>query len=212
VPSRVICISHAPGAAGEEVGWIVSKRLGFRRLDEEIVVEVARKEGLDPDVVADAERRRSLVARLYEQLGNTAFVEASPGLWQTPTERVPTSEVHRSLIREVIRDVAEQGDVVIVSHAASIALADRSDVLRVLVTASPETRVRRTASSGGLSDAEAAKAVKKADAARADYFRRFYRIDRELPTHYDLVLNTDALTPDETADLVFHAARQPRGG
>jgi cytidylate kinase len=212
VPSRVICISHAPGAAGEEVGWIVSKRLGFRCLDEEIVVEVARKEGLDPDVVADAERRRSLVERLYEQLGNTAFVEASPGLWQTPAERGPTSEVHRSLIREVIRDVAEQGDVVIVSHAASIALADRSDVLRVLVTASPETRVRRTASSGGLSDAEAAKAVKKADAARADYFRRFYRIDRELPTHYDLVLNTDALTPDETADLVFHAARQPRGG
>jgi Cytidylate kinase-like family len=212
VPSRVVCISHAPGAAGKEVGLIVSKRLGFRCLDEAIVVEAARKEHLDPDLVADVERRRSLVARLYAQLGTTTFVDASPGLWQMPVEGGQTGEVYRSLIREVIRDIAEQGDVVIVAHAASMALAERSDVLRVLVTASLETRVARTASGGRLSEAEAAKAVKKADAARADYFRRFYRIDRELPTHYDLVLNTDALTPDVAADLVYHAAVEKGGG
>ena len=42
----------------------------------------------------------------------------------------------RELIRSAIEEIADAGQVVIVAHAASHALAARSDVLRVLVTAS----------------------------------------------------------------------------
>ena len=52
------------------------------------------------------------------------------------------------------------------------------------------------------------KSLKLSDAGRADYFLRFYRIERELPTHYDLVINTDTLTPAEAIDIVIAAARR----
>jgi cytidylate kinase len=52
------------------------------------------------------------------------------------------------------------------------------------------------------------KSLKYPDAGRADYFLRFYRIERELPTYYDLVINTDSLTPEETADIVIAAAQR----
>jgi cytidylate kinase len=97
--------------------------------------------------------------------------------------------------------------VVIVAHAASIALAGRGDLVRVLVTASPEARAQRLAEAGDVDKEDAQRAVKRADAARADYLKRFYRIDRELPTHYDLVVNTDVLELDAAADLVVRAAR-----
>ena len=45
-----------------------------------------------------------------------------------------------------------------------------------------------------------------ADAARADYLRRFHGLSAELPTHYDLVVNTDALSIDQAAELVAQAA------
>jgi cytidylate kinase len=48
--------------------------------------------------------------------------------------------------------------------------------------------------------------VKDSDAGRRDYLRRFYGIDEELPTHYDLVVNTDVLTVEQAADLVSLAA------
>jgi cytidylate kinase len=40
------------------------------------------------------------------------------------------------------------------------------------------------------------------DAGRADYSKRFYGIDRELPTHFDVVVNTDILTPHDAANII----------
>jgi cytidylate kinase len=112
----------------------------------------------------------------------------------------------RALIREAIEHMAAQGNVVIVAHAASHALPARSDVLRVLVTASPDVRAKRVGDSEGLDRSGAARAVKKSDAARYDYLRRFYDLKDELPTQYDLVLNTDVLSDDRAVQLIAFAA------
>ena len=112
----------------------------------------------------------------------------------------------RALIQKSIHETAERGDVVIVSHAASYALAGRDDVLRVLVTASPETRAGRAAQEGSLDNKKAAKAVADSDADRAAYLRRFYSVGDELPTHYDLALNSDSLSIELMSDLVVRAA------
>ena len=190
----------------------MAERLGFRRVDEEIVVRAAEKQQLDPKVIADAESRKSFLARYFDDLRDVGGIDmyytygllAFPS--QAPSEaQLTTSEGRRALIREAIHETAEEGDVVIVSHAASVALAGRDDVLRVLITGSPETRARRLAG-GPLDMKDAAKAVADSDAARADYFKRFYKLDRELPTHYDLVVNTDVLSPDQAAGLVVLAA------
>ena len=79
-------------------------------------------------------------------------------------------------------------------------------MLRVLVTASPETRARRLAEARTLDLKDARKAITDADTARADYLRRFYGVEAELPTHYDLVVNTDTLSVEQAADLVARAA------
>ncbi|HEX5635093.1 MAG TPA: cytidylate kinase family protein, partial [Gemmatimonadales bacterium] len=94
------------------------------------------------------------------------------------------------------------------SHAASIPLAGRADVLRVFVTASVDTRVERVARERPEGVNSPAAFIKENDAGRADYFQRFYKIERELPTHYDLVLNTDLLSADEASDIIVAAARR----
>jgi hypothetical protein len=194
----VVCISRAIGALGEDVGRLAADRLGFRYLDEEIVSTAAAREGVDPELVADVERRRSFVERLL-----AALAAGATDVYVGPVpENVAESEHYRSLIRETIEEAAAQGEVVIVAHAASHALAGREGILRVLVTASPDVRARRL----GLEEDEAAKALRRSDAARADYLRRFYDVEDELPTHYDLVVNTDVLPPEQAASIVAAAA------
>ena len=82
----------------------------------------------------------------------------------------------------------------------------RDDVLRVHVTASPHTRERRLADALGIDPKEAAQTLKRSDAGRADYIKRFYGLGAEEPTHYDLVINTDKLQPQEAVELIIHAA------
>jgi cytidylate kinase len=67
-------------------------------------------------------------------------------------------------------------------------------------------RQRRYADQHDVSDAEASKEIAVSDGARADYFKRFYRVPVELPTHYDLVVCTDRLMPETAADLIVAAA------
>jgi cytidylate kinase len=201
--AHVICISHEEGAEGTLVGRAVSEQLGMRYVDEEIIVRAAEKGGVTVGLVANAEARRSLALRLVQQFsvaGATAMVPPFP-LPQAEFDR------NRELIVDVIEETAEQGDAVIVAHAASIALAGRTDVLRVLVTAPVDVRARRVAERGGVSDDSALKLVKESDAGRAAYFKRFYDVGSELPAHYDLIVNTEVLTPGEAASLVAQAAR-----
>jgi cytidylate kinase len=111
----------------------------------------------------------------------------------------------RALIRETIEQTAARGKVVIVAHGASHVVSRAADALRVLVTASPTTRATRVGALKGLDWPRAAREVKDADAARRDYLSRFYDIDEELPTYYDLVINTDRLSVEEAARLVVEA-------
>jgi len=112
----------------------------------------------------------------------------------------------RRFIADAIEAVASEGNVVIGAHAASFALGARDDVLRVFVTAQVATRARRVAREQGITASEAEQQIRAADKTRADYLRRFYAIDREGPTHYDLVVNTDGLGSDEAASIVVSAA------
>jgi cytidylate kinase-like protein len=204
VAYKVVCISSQDGTGAEEAAHLVATALGFRLVDEAIVARAAVEAGVDEDLVANIERRRSLAARLVEgfDAGSmaTGYI-ALQGEGYLPPGR---SELMR-FIQSVIEDTAVAGNVVIVAHAASLAIAARGDALRVLLTASEKTRQRRLAASLQIDEKAAARKVKRSDAGRADYLKRFYDIGAELPTHYDLVINTDRLGADDAARVIIGA-------
>jgi cytidylate kinase len=206
--SKVVCISATDGSGGEEVGARVAEALGFRLVNEEIVGQAADRADIPPNVIADVEQRRSVVSRVIgELLGASRDSAAVHGFMVPPViDSTPTEEDMRGVIRGVIDDIAERGEAVIVSHAASHALAHRSDTLRVLVTAGPDTRRDRICKAGNLRAKDADKSVARGDANRADYIKRFYGISQELPTHFDLVINSDRLSVGQAVDLIVQTA------
>ena len=73
---RVVAISPTDGSAGEALG-ASSRKLGFRLINEQVVARVAWEAGVDPGVVADVERRKSVVARVLGGLGAVAPTAAA---------------------------------------------------------------------------------------------------------------------------------------
>ena len=59
----------------------------------------------------------------------------------------------------------------------------------------------------GISVADSTAAVTASDRERRDYLLRFYKIKEELPTHYDLVINTDVLSGEQAVDLILSAVQ-----
>ena len=202
---QVITIAFADGARAEEIGRRLATDLGFRYVDDQIVERAAEIAGVSPAEVAEVEHARSLVTRILTALATSAVQDPTWGGATALPEPDP-SPTYRVLIREVIRRTADAGSVVIGAHGAGILLADRPDTVRVLITGSPAVRARRVATERGLAEREAQKAVARADRERAAYFQRFYDLREELPTHYDLVLNTDALTPESAGTTIAGAA------
>lgn len=209
---NVVCFSHVTAAGGETVGKHVAAALGFRYVDDEVVAEAAARAGFEPDALASVEHHKSFFMRLLDAL--VAPPKEVEGYLRPYAEReyssrevtpsVPSFEEGRRLIQEALIEIAGRGRVVIVAHAASMALAKRPDVLRVHVTASPKTRIRRLWITNKLiSEDEHATYVAESDRRRQKYLQKFYGVAEELPTHYDLVINTDVLEPEHAAAAVL---------
>jgi hypothetical protein len=213
---RVVCISHTVAAGGEHIGHLVADKLRFRYVDDEVIALASEKAGLDPGVVAKAEEQTSLLTRLMDALVSSPMkVEGylprrDKGEYYSselrPSVTAPEESLRR-LIQEAILEIARRGDVVIVAHAASMALAQRVEVLRVLVTASVKTRTQRLwMTTRLLGEEESARAVADSDRGRERYFERFFDVKKELPTHYDIVVNTDVLRLEQAVGMIIAAA------
>lgn len=204
MPSNVVCVSRSLGAGGEDVARAVAEAMGFRYVDDEIIQRAAEGAGVSPESVASAEVAQPLISRILTAL-STVPVMADAGVAIMPPAY--TSPNYGKLIEEVIHQTAHEGNVVIVAHGASIPLAGMPGVLRVLVTGSPAVRAGRVSEADGSDGKAARKTIDDSDKARQQYLQRFYEISQELPTHFDLTINTDVLTPADAARIVVAAAR-----
>jgi len=206
VACSVVCVSQTTGSGGEEIGKRVAERLGYLYVDEEIVARAAAAGGLEPRDIADEERRKSFANRFLETLaeggGDGWTLAVSQGI-----EVIRPADI-RGLIRETLVQTAGHGNVVIVSHAASYALGRGPETLRLFVTASPKTREERVAAQAEGERTKAARVIKDSDAGRRDYLKRFYSVDSESPTDYDLVVNTDQLSTEQATEIVLRAAER----
>ena len=214
--AQVVCISRTHAALGEEIGDLVAERLSFRYVDEQVIERAARLAQVDPKLVEAAEQRQPLLRGLMEKLAaardlvgpaTLAFGVPVAAVFSEHERYRGTPDDLRLLIQATIQEIASDGRAVIVAHAASMTLATRTDVVRVLVTASAETRARRLVAAQGIALEAAAAVVATSDRSRRDYFRRFHDIAQELPTHYDVVVNTDVLAPEQAAEVIVCAAR-----
>ncbi len=213
--SRVVCISRKSGAGGEDIAQSVAQDLGFRYIDEQIIRRAAQRAQVDPTLVAKAENRAPLLQRLLAKLTVAELASSVTQATGVPVDAFVSSPAApradaadlRAMIQAAIHEVAAAGQAVIVAHAASTALANTDGILRVLVTASATTRVRRIAEFERIVAAEAERRIHTSDRERREYFQRFSDLPEELATHYDLVINTDELTTQQAGAVVLAAAR-----
>lgn len=201
---RVITIAMSTGALAEETARIVAERLGYRSLNEEVIAWAAERAGVTAEEVEAVEHSQPLVARILNAMAMISAPEL--GTWTPDVVAGDPTPHYRAMIQDVIRQAATAGNAVIVAHGAGILLRERPEVLRVFLTGSCEVRAGRVAAERGIDPRAARRVVAHADRERRAYLQRFFGLEQEAPAHYDLVVNTDRLSPAEAAHTIVAAS------
>jgi hypothetical protein len=185
----LVAFSRWPGSLGDEVAARVAAWLDYGFFDAETVDQLAERADLRERLEAglDAAAREAIAARVAAARGR------APG--------APEALV------AVVMTLGERGMAVVLGRGAA-ALLPPERALRVLVVAPEAQRVARTAAAQGVPTAEAAACVASADAARREALRERFGVGSEDLAHYDLVLNTEALSVEAAAALAVDALRR----
>ena len=213
-PTTVVAITRLMGSGGHDIADRVAKALDLPLFDREIISSAASAAGVEPDVINAAETVPSLITRIVEQLGRYPLpLLETEGLAGTafPPDLMMTSADYRELIDRVVRQIAAQQSAVIFGHAATQTLRDHPGVVRVLLLAPREARVRRYAMEQGVSEEKAKQTIQENDRARSDFFKRYYDVDWLDARRYDLSINTVRTSDDTAVGLIVYAAQARMG-
>lgn len=188
-------ISREKGAGGHQVANLIGQRLGWQVFDRQIVDAIAER----------TQMRQQLVESLDEKTrgGLEEFLR------NILTKEISSTDYMRHL-RRVLLTLGQQGDVVIVGRGSEYILPAHFG-LRVRMVAPFEVRAERIVKANGLTQAATEALVAKVDRERKDFIHSQFQRNANDPLNYDLVLNTEALSVEETAEIVLTALKQKLG-
>ncbi len=193
VDVNVITISRQYGAGTNEIARMVSNRLGFRVIEEDLLSMAAGRSGLD---IAKIER-------VYEQ---------RPSFQDLRVYR-EQSEKYITAVDETLDELARQGNVIIVGRGANLALLSHRNVFNLRLVADFTIRVKRVMAREKISEADVRRRITEMDYAREAYYRYLYNVMPDDPAIYDMVVNTSRVTLEEAASMIiaaFEAIRAAR--
>ncbi|MFH1809594.1 MAG: cytidylate kinase family protein [Pseudomonadota bacterium] len=183
----IITISRGAKSGGIALANELAKRLGYRCLSREIILESARTYNIEEEV---------LQAELNEV----------PSLWQRLTR-----ERARYLIfvRCALLQAAKQDRLIYHGHAGQFFLDGIRHVLKVRIVAPQDQRVRAVIDEQGLDREQALQHIDGVDATRKRWVKLLYDKDWSDPGLYDLTINLASMSLKGAADIVCHAVDRP---
>jgi cytidylate kinase len=199
---RAVTVSREYGSGGGEIALRLADRLGWRLVDHEIVVQVAR----DLDITeAEAEARDERVQSTVSLILNSMRA-VNPAIFSvTPAQVDSDEQIYREALRRVVEASAAAGNVVIVGRGSQMLLADYRDVLHVRIVAPLEKRVEYVMEREALSRDDARARIQLKERDRQRYLQTEYHHRPDEAQLYDLVINTSVIDLDSAVNLIVQA-------
>lgn len=171
-PGVIITIAREHGSQGKQIGKLVAEKLGIPFYYKEMTALAAQEIGFDKEFVSDINRNSPAFMRdLY----------------------LSTAPVSDAVIAQakIIKRIADNGSCVIVGRAADYVLREYPDVVTVFLHAPEEYRIKKVMEMYGDTAEDAEKHIKRADNARAAYYKSISGNTWGEAENYDISLSCE---------------------
>ncbi len=180
---RIITISREFSSGGRELGKRLADQLGIPCYDRQIIDMVAEKQGLDKNYVANMSERD--VKMFYNSTIGRGFTSYNFAVNQS----LQIASAEHNLIKEL----AQNGDCVIIGRAADVILKDFNP-LNLFIYADTDSKIarckERNEEKENLSDRQIKSMCRNIDRCRANYREMFTDTKWGNPECYHLCINT----------------------
>ncbi len=164
----IITISRGCEGFGEEVAEQVAKRLGYRCISREILVESAASHHVSEQ-------------KLFKALHD------SPSFFEKRKNR----EKYLNMIKATLLEKALEDNLVYHGNAGHFLLPNIPSVFKIRIVANMETRIEYLIKTKAISREEAKKEIEKEDRHRMQWTHVLYKTDLNSPYLYDLMIHID---------------------
>ncbi len=181
----VITISRGSFSGGKLLAVCVAKRLGYRCIDRDLIVERAAGFGVSQDDI------RTALEKPPKFLGQSKH----------------TRYVYLALIQAALTQEVWNGQAVYHGLAGHLLLSGIPHVLRTRIIAPMDYRIRMVEERLKLPRTEAIAHIEKIDHQRRRWTHFLYGVDWIDPSLYDIVFNLQHMTIEDACDVVCSMAR-----
>ncbi len=223
----LVTMTGTIASGAREIGRAAASLLGIDYVDQQLLVDAARRLGVPVDVVADHDERCSSFGERLSGLLRVFLERSAAGgdpmtgagglevlLGRTYADMAKEREgpevsdsLYMKTMTAIIRELGDRGDIVVLGRGSQMILRDLPVALHVLTVAPEELRIQRLAEREGISLQEAERRLQESDRTRAAFYRKFWRVEVGDSSLYDLTLETSKLSYEVGAGLVATAAR-----
>ncbi len=173
----VYTISRQYGSGGSKLAIKLAELSGYQLIWREVINQAAINIG-SPD----------MALAVIDELGLLGIC---------PDDE--TCSKYREAIQVAVLSKAAKGNVVIVGRASQLILKDFSSCLHIKIIASLETRIKNIQETKKVSEKAAKAQISESDRNRQNFIKKFYQVDWNDPSLYDLTINTDHFDLDTIA-------------
>lgn len=182
----IVTIAHAAYSSGGVIADMVAKRMDYRSLDREVLIEASQRYGIPEAKYAEV-------------------LEAEGHWWERWRESL---RLYRITLQAAMCEVAQGGKLVYHGRAGQQLLPGVRHVVHVLIVAPMDYRVEQVRAQKGLDGENARNFLRELDRVRGRRFRALFNDDWQDPVGYDLVLNSARFTAEgATSTIVAAIAR-----
>ena len=192
----IITITREFGSLGRPIAKRLSELLNVEFYDRDIVEETAKKMNLPVSVISDTEEKNSNFFQMMFPLGNES-TEQQRAVFECQSR--------------IITDLAAKGSCIVVGRCSDYILAEEPCAIHVHIYAPYADRLANCVGILGMEKAEAKKMIEEVDKARNSYHKHFAKYLPSDPKHKHIVINSELLEVEGTAQALAAIVRQKFG-
>jgi cytidylate kinase len=184
----IITISRGSFSGGKTLAECLARKLGYRCLDRDVIVERAAAYGVSQNDLRDALEKPP---RFLDRFRHERYL-------------------YLALIQSALTEEVRAGRAIYHGLAGQLLLRGGHPLLRTRIVAPMERRIEAVQERLKYSRKDAIAHIKKVDGDRRKWTHFLYGVDWEDPSLYDIVINLENLDMDEACRVITSLALEKR--